>query len=144
MKKCADNNVSDILINVDKCHLNYNLEVILSLTREILDFTFILKTYTRKWNAKYRIKEYIKKSIIQQMMITSAETQFIWHMSPSRFLLIRLLDVQTKPIQCPFKIDDKIGMCYFIRDIVIYHSKTKLEEIIPGEFYCIPGEDKQM
>ena len=46
--------------NFDKCHVCANLDYLLGLTREILDLTMIVKTYTRKWNFKYKVKEFIK------------------------------------------------------------------------------------
>lgn len=74
------------------------MDLVLSMTREILDLTFIIKTYTRKWNAKFRIKELIRKSMIESMIFTFQETQLIWYMSPSRFVAFKAVDFKTKPV----------------------------------------------
>ena len=51
--------------------MHVNLEHILDLNREILDFSFIVKHYTRKWDFKYSIKEPVKPSIIESLAFSS-------------------------------------------------------------------------
>lgn len=87
----------------DKCHLSLNLDYLLSLAPEFIDLGVITKTYSRKWNLKYRVKDFIRKNIIERMHFNFTESQFLWYMSQSRFLVFRLADFTTRPRQGPFK-----------------------------------------
>ncbi|CDW78547.1 UNKNOWN [Stylonychia lemnae] len=138
----SNNLIQNISTTFNKSHFNVNMDHILSLTREILDFSLIFKNFSRKWNVKYAVKDYIKSTIIESLEFQFEESQIIWNMSKSRYLAFRLYDFKTKPLQCPFKNDDKIGMCYFAKEMEVYHSKTTLEESIPGQMYCLSTYDK--
>lgn len=35
-------------------------------------------------------------------------------------------------------------MCYYCKELNIYHCRSFYENYIPGEFYCIAYEDKEM
>lgn len=96
-----------------------NLDHILGLTRELIDLSIILKTYTRKWAFKYRGKE--RQTIIDSVNFAFNETQFIWFMSQSRFLVFRFADFKTKAVHSPFKKDDKVGLCYYSRELSVFH-----------------------
>lgn len=50
------------------------MEHILALTREILDLSIISKTFSRKWDLHYVVKNQIKKSIIESLSIQFEET----------------------------------------------------------------------
>ena len=82
--------IKDMEFNFDKFHVCVNLDYFLSLTREIMDLTMIIKTYTRKWNFKYKVKEFIKQSFIDTLNFAFNESQFIWYMSYRRFVVFRL------------------------------------------------------
>jgi hypothetical protein len=128
----------------DKCHLSLNLDFILGLTREIIDLSIIFKSFTRKWNLKFKVKDYIKKTIIENLHFDFKETQFLWYMSQSRFLVFRLSDFNTRCTQSPFKQDDKVSLCYFMRELSLYHVRTINEHVISGRFYCQPSEEKKV
>jgi hypothetical protein len=108
-----ETNIKFISTTFDKCHICLNMDYILSLTREIIDISIIFKTYTRKWDLKFKVKEYIKQTIIKSLNFEFKESQFIWYMSHSRYVVFSLADFHTKPIQIPFKKEDKVGLCYF-------------------------------
>lgn len=69
-----ETNIQDINTTFDKCHLCLNLDYVLGLTREIIDLAIIVKTYTRKWNFKYKVKEYIKQTVIEGLSFGFLET----------------------------------------------------------------------
>lgn len=93
-----ETNIQFISTTFDKCHLCLNMDYILSLTRELIDINIIVKTYTRKWNLKFKVKEYIKATIVESLNFEFKETQFIWFMSQSRYVVFRLADFHTKPV----------------------------------------------
>lgn len=78
--------------------MSLNLDYILDLTREIIDLSIICKTYARRANIKYKVKEFIKQSVIEALTFNFNETQFIWYMSASRFIVFRAANFKTKPV----------------------------------------------
>lgn len=98
------------------------MDYILSLTREFIDLGIIVKTYTRKWDLKFKVKDFVKQTVIESLNFEYKETQFIWYMSHSRYVVFSLLDFHTKPRMIPFKKEDKIGMCYFSKKLTMYHA----------------------
>lgn len=98
-----------------------NLDYVLSMTREIIDLSIICKTYARKWNIKYKVKEYIKQTVLESLTFTFQETQFLWFMSRSRFLVFRAKNFKTRPLNGPFKKDDKLQLCYFASEFSLLH-----------------------
>jgi hypothetical protein len=93
-----ESNIQQFNTTFDKCHLCLNLDYILDMTREIVDLSVICKTYARKWNFKYKVKEFIKQTVIETLTFQFNETQFIWYMSKSRFLVFRAAHFKTKPL----------------------------------------------
>ena len=67
ISRANEANIEEISTTFEKCHLCLNMDYILSLTREIIDISIIFKTFTRKWNFKYRVKEYIKATVVERM-----------------------------------------------------------------------------
>ena len=116
----------------------------MSLAPEIIDLSIIVKTFTRKWNLKFKVKDYIRQTIIESLHFQFNETQFIWYMSQSRFLVFRLAEFNTRAIQSPFKKDDKISLCYFTKELSLYHVLTISDHVIPGTYYCTPSEEKKI
>jgi hypothetical protein len=136
--------IEEFHTNFDKCHLSLNFDYMLEITREIVDLSVICKTYTRKWNFKYKVKEYVKQTVVDSLNFTFQETQFIWYMSKSRFLVFRAAQFKTLPLACPFKKDEKVGICYFAQEFSLYHVLNICEQPIPGTFFCEPSEDKKV
>ena len=63
----SNNLIQNISTIFNKGHFNINMEHMLSLTREILDFSLIYKNFSRKWNAKYSVKDESKGKIIESL-----------------------------------------------------------------------------
>ena len=55
-----ESNIEQFHTTFDKCHFCLNMDYFLDMTRELVDLSIICKTYARKWNFKYKVKEFIK------------------------------------------------------------------------------------
>ena len=113
------------------------------MTREIIDLTVICKTYARKWSIKYKVKDYLKQTVVESVNFTSEETQFLWYMSKTRFLVFRLKKFKTRNLT-PFKKDDRVNLCYFSEEFSLLHVRTELDQVIEGIYYCEPSEEKKV
>ena len=112
------------------------------MTREIIDLNVICKTYARKWNIKYKVKDYLKQTVVESVNFTSEETQFLWYMSKTRFLVFHLKKFKTRNLT-PFKKDDCINLCYFSEDFSLLHVRNVVDLVIEGIYYCEPSEEKK-
>ncbi len=65
-------------------------------------------------------------------------------MSSSRFLVFRAANFKTKPVQGPFKKDDKVSLCYFASEFSMYHVLLINDKPIPGTYFCVPSEEKKV
>jgi hypothetical protein len=45
-----------------------DLDYIQGMIREIIDLTVICKTYSRKWNVKYKVKEYLRQTVVRRSL----------------------------------------------------------------------------
>ena len=50
------------------------MDYILELTIKIVDLSIICKTYARRWNFKYKVKEFIKQTVIEALSFQFNET----------------------------------------------------------------------
>lgn len=52
-----------------KCQVNVNMETILNMTQDILNMSFVMKHFSRKWRDKFRIRDVPRKTIVESFTI---------------------------------------------------------------------------
>ena len=76
--KLSEINAQQLFLNCQKLQVSINLELVLDMTKDVVDMAIISKTFTRRWKEEYAVKDNHKQTIIDCLSLDISEMQLIW------------------------------------------------------------------
>lgn len=109
------NNIQKIDFIFTKARAAYNLEEVLELTDDILDFAIILKYFRRKWKYKYVSLKEKKPLIMEALKLKCQEAILVQTISKTRNLIWKIEDFETGDLEVPYSQDGNTILTFLAR-----------------------------